>query len=134
MGRGGKGEDDRKGEGVSNHTDASGSHVGSNHNGALARLELVEHPIALVLLLVAVDGECWPAVLAKEAGNVVSNALSAREDEDLVGLVVHDLVHVLAHALTLLEVGADLDDLGDSDISMEVVGANVNLDEVVLVV
>jgi hypothetical protein len=50
----------RKGEvecwGVCNHTDTTGSHVGSNHDGALARLELVQDPIALVLLLVTVNG------------------------------------------------------------------------------
>jgi hypothetical protein len=38
------------------HTNATGSHVGGYHDGALAGLELVEHPITLVLLLVAVDG------------------------------------------------------------------------------
>ena len=38
-----------------NHTDATGGHVGGNHDGALARLEFVEDPVTLVLLLVAVD-------------------------------------------------------------------------------
>lgn len=42
--------------GVCNHTDTTGSHISSNHDGALAGLELVQDPIALVLLLVTVDG------------------------------------------------------------------------------
>jgi hypothetical protein len=42
--------------GVCNHTDTTGSHVGGNHDGALARLEFVQDPVALVLLLVAVNG------------------------------------------------------------------------------
>jgi hypothetical protein len=50
--------------GVCNHTNTTRSYVGSNHDGALASLELVQDPIALVLLLVAVDGlgdvSVWP--------------------------------------------------------------------------
>ena len=42
--------------GVCNHTDTTGSHVGGNHDGALARLEFVQDPVALVLLLVTVNG------------------------------------------------------------------------------
>lgn len=42
--------------GVCNHTDTTGSHVSGNHDGALARLEFVQDPVALVLLLVTVDG------------------------------------------------------------------------------
>lgn len=39
-----------------NHTDTTRSHVRGNHDGALARLELVQDPITLVLLLVTVNG------------------------------------------------------------------------------
>lgn len=39
-----------------NHTDASGCHVGSNHDGAFAALEFVENPVTLLLLLVTVNG------------------------------------------------------------------------------
>jgi hypothetical protein len=42
--------------GVCNHTNTAGSHIGSNHDGALAGLELVQDPIALVLLFVTMDG------------------------------------------------------------------------------
>jgi hypothetical protein len=38
-----------------NHTDTTGCYVGSNHDGALSGFELVENPVALLLLLVAVD-------------------------------------------------------------------------------
>ena len=43
------------GTGVCYHTNATGSHIGGNHNGALSGLELVKNPVTLVLLLVAVD-------------------------------------------------------------------------------
>jgi hypothetical protein len=39
-----------------NHTDTTRSYVSSNHDGALASLEFVQHPVTLVLLLVAMDG------------------------------------------------------------------------------
>jgi hypothetical protein len=45
-----------RGDGVCNHTNTTGSHIGGNHDGALASLELVQDPIALVLLLVTVNG------------------------------------------------------------------------------
>lgn len=93
----------RKGLGVCNHTDAAGCHVSGNHDRALAHLELVEHPVALVLLLVTVDGKCWPAVLAKEAGDVVGDTLGAGEHKDLAGLVLHDLLNVPEHLVALLE-------------------------------
>lgn len=38
------------------HTNTTRSHVGGNHDRALVGLELVQNPVALVLLLVAVDG------------------------------------------------------------------------------
>ena len=117
-----------------NHTDATGCHVSSHHDWALARLEFVEHPVALVLLLVAVDGEGWPAVLTKEAGDVVGHALRTCEDEDLVVLVLHNLIHVLRHAVALLEVGDDVDDLCDAMIGGQILRADVDLDEVLLVV
>lgn len=38
-----------------NHTDTTRCHIGSNHDRALAGLELVQNPVTLVLLLVAVN-------------------------------------------------------------------------------
>ena len=38
-----------------NHTNTTGSHVGGNHDGALASLEFVENPVAFLLLFVAMN-------------------------------------------------------------------------------
>jgi hypothetical protein len=40
---------------VINHTNTTGCHVSGNHDWALAGLELVQDPITLVLLFVAMD-------------------------------------------------------------------------------
>lgn len=112
-------------------TDTTRCDICGNHDRALASLELVQDPITLVLLLVTVNAERWPSVLAKEAGDLVSNALCACEDQDLVLLVFHDLLEVLSHFVALLEVGHDLDDLCDTVVSRELRGANVDLDVVV---
>ncbi len=49
-----------KGEGqcrfAVNHTNTTGGHISGNHDRTLARLELVQNPVALMLLLIAVDG------------------------------------------------------------------------------
>lgn len=129
-----RGEGGRCRWGVFNHTDAAGCHVSGNHDGALAHLELVEHPVALVLLLVTVDGERWPAVLAKEAGDLISDALGAGEDQDLAGLVLHDLLDVPEHLVALLELGDDLDLLGNAVVGGKLHGTNGDLDPVGLVV
>ncbi len=46
------------------HTNTTGSHVGSHHDRALTSLELVEDPVTLVLLLVAVN-RCEASVRKK---------------------------------------------------------------------
>jgi hypothetical protein len=38
-----------------NHTNTTGSHIGGNHDGTLSSLELVQDPITLILLLVAMN-------------------------------------------------------------------------------
>jgi hypothetical protein len=123
-----------KGRGDFNHTNAAGCHVGSNHDRALALLEFVEHPVALVLLLVTMDGKCWPAVLAKESGDVVGDTLGAGEHEDLAGLVLHDLLDVPEHLVTLLELGNNLDLLSDTVVGGKLHGTDSDLDPVGLVV
>jgi hypothetical protein len=45
-----------KGRGDCNHTDTTRCHIGGNHNRAFPVLKLTEHPVALSLLFVAVDG------------------------------------------------------------------------------
>ena len=75
-----------------------------------------------------------PTVLTKESGNFIRNTLGTCEDEDLVLLVAHDGLEMLGHAVTLLELCADLDDLLNTVVSREVHGTNVDLDPVLLVV
>ena len=62
------------------------------------------------------DGKSGPAILAEEAGDVVGDTLGAGEDEDLVRVLatLHDLLEVLDHAITLLGLGNNLDNLGDA--------------------
>lgn len=118
--------------GVFNHTDTTRSHVSGNHDGALALLEFVENPVTLLLLLVTVDGKSWPAVLSEETSDFVGDTLGASEDEALVVLVLHDLLEVLDHLVALLELGNDLDNLGNAVVGRKVHGTNVDLDPVVL--
>ena len=40
---------------VVNHTNTTRSYICSNHDGTLSCLEFVQDPIALILLLIAVD-------------------------------------------------------------------------------
>jgi hypothetical protein len=44
------------GEGGFNHTNTTGSHIGGNHDWALASFKFVQNPIALILLLISMDG------------------------------------------------------------------------------
>jgi len=83
------------------HTNATTSHVGSNHDGAFASLELVQDPIALILLLITVDCQARPSVLAKESGDFVGSSLGSGKDQTLAGLVVHNLLKVLDETVTL---------------------------------
>lgn len=49
-------ESGRRGRGIAfNHTNATRSHICSNHDWALASFELIENPITFVLLLVTVN-------------------------------------------------------------------------------
>lgn len=75
-----------------------------------------------------------PAVLTKESGDLVSNALGACEDENLVVLVAHDGLEVLGHAVTLLKLCANLNNLLNAVVSREIHGTDVDLDPVLLVV
>lgn len=115
-------------------TNTTGSHIGGNHDGALALSELVENPVSLLLLLVTMNGESRPAVLSQELGNVVGNSLGTGEDQALGLLVLHDGLEVLDKSVSLLVLGADLDDLGNVMGSRQLKRTNVDLDLVLKVV
>lgn len=55
LGNGGEMAGERRG--LCFHTDTAGSHISGDHDRAAAGLELVQDPVALILLLVTVD--CW---------------------------------------------------------------------------
>jgi hypothetical protein len=115
-------------------TNTTGSHVGGNHDGALALSELVENPVSLLLLLVTVNGESRPAVLSQELGNVVSDTLGAGENQTLGLLVLHDGLEVLDKSVSLLVLGADLHNLGDVVRGRQLQRTNVDLNLVLEVV
>jgi len=111
--------------------DTTGGNVRGNHYGAFAGLKLVQDPVTLVLLLIAVNGECGPSILTKETSDIVSNTLGANENEALIRLVFHNLLEVVDHTLTLLRLINNLNGLSNAMVSREVKRTNVNLDEVV---
>jgi hypothetical protein len=71
-----------------------------------------------------------PAVLTEESGNLICDTLGASENDALVGAVLHDLLKMLDHLVTLLKVGDDLDNLCDAVVGGEVSGADVDLNVV----
>jgi hypothetical protein len=71
-----------------------------------------------------------PAVLAEESGNIISNTLGTSENDALVGAVLHDLLKVLDHLVTLLKVRDDLDNLCDTVVGGQVSGTDVDLNVV----
>lgn len=105
------------------------THISGNHDGRSARLELSKNPISLLLLLVSVNGKRGPSILSEVLGDVVGDSLGGGEDDDL-GVLVRDGVKVLDELASLLEVSADLDDLGDVVVGGELHGSNVDLDGV----
>lgn len=111
-------------------TETTGCYSGSNHNRASTGLEFGEHPIALLLLLVTVNGEGGPAVLAEVLGEVVSHALGAGENDDLA-VLLRDGLEVTNELALLFEFGADFDNLLDVVVSGELSGTDVDLGEVV---
>lgn len=65
------------------------------------------------------NGERWPSILSEVLGQVVSDSLGSDEDEDLGGFG-RDLLEVLDELSSLLKVGADLDNLGDVQVTVSV--------------
>jgi hypothetical protein len=71
-----------------------------------------------------------PAVLTEESGNIICDTLGASENDALVGAVLHDLLKVLDHLVTLLEVRDDLDNLCNTVVGGQVSGTDVDLNVV----
>ncbi|GBE61471.1 lipoyl synthase, putative [Babesia ovata] len=65
------------------HIQTSGGDVRCDHDRVLAILEFVEHPVALLLLLVTVDAQSWPSVQPELPGERVCGLLRVSEDEHL---------------------------------------------------
>jgi hypothetical protein len=70
--------------------------------------------------------------LTEESGNLISLLLGTSEDQDLVSVVrsIHDLLHMLDHAVTLLRVRDNFNNLGNTMVGREIHRANVDLDEI----
>ena len=107
-------------------TETTRCHSGGDHDGAATSLELCQHPVTLLLLLVSVNCKCRPAVLSEELGQFVCHALGVREYEHL-GVFLADLVEVTNELAALLVFHSDLDDLSNAVVCCEFVGANVDL-------
>lgn len=75
------------------------------------------------------DSERRPPVLPEVLGEVIGNSLGSSEDDDL-GVLLGDGVEVLDKLSSLLEVGADLNELLDVVVSGELHGSDVDLDGV----
>ena len=73
-----------------------------------------------MLLLVSVNGERWPSILSKVLGQVVGDSLGSNEDENLGGFS-RDFLEVLDELSSLLEVGADLDNFGNVQVTVRIV-------------
>src|SRR6266536_4557716 len=78
--------------------------------------------------------KCRPSVLSQETCDVVGNTLGSCKDQDLVFLILHNLLEMLGHSITLLELRDDFNNLGNSVVSREFHGTNVDLDEIVQVI
>ena len=76
------------------------------------------------------DGKCWPSIRTQVLGDVISNPLSAHEDEDFRAFLT-DLIKVFNQFGSLLEVGADRNDLANVMVSCQFHRANIDLNEVV---
>mmetsp|Transcript_11586 Transcript_11586/g.31160 ORF Transcript_11586/g.31160 Transcript_11586/m.31160 type:complete len:401 (+) Transcript_11586:187-1389(+) len=93
------------------HIKTSRCHIGRNQDRTLTLLELLEHPIALLLFLVAVDAQCGPTIQAHLTRELVAIALRGAEDQDLGA--VHDLLQQALESAALVLLLHDLDVLSD---------------------
>merc|ERR1719310_2199609 len=78
---------------------ATSSHVSGNHNSGLSRLELIQYPVALLLLLVTMDGKCRPPIHSHLATKVIRTPLSGSEDEKFAS-TCNDLIEQLEQQIS----------------------------------
>lgn len=81
------------------------------------------------LFFVTVDGQRGPSVLTEVLSNIVSDTLSADENEDF-GILLLNLLKVLDKLGALLKVAADFDDLLNVVVGGEFERTDVDLNEV----
>ena len=81
------------------------------------------------LFFVTVDGQRGPSVLTEVLSNIVSDTLSADENEDF-GILLLNLLKVLDKPGALLKVAADFNDLLNVVVGGEFERTDVDLDEV----
>mmetsp|Transcript_9075 Transcript_9075/g.32159 ORF Transcript_9075/g.32159 Transcript_9075/m.32159 type:complete len:491 (-) Transcript_9075:14-1486(-) len=112
------------------HIKTSRCHIGRNQDRTLTLLELLEHPVALLLFLVAVDAQCGPTIQAHLTRELVAIALRGAEDQDLGA--VHDLLQQALESAALVLLLHDLDVLSDGVRGTHLQSADVDVHWVLL--
>mmetsp|Transcript_7805 Transcript_7805/g.22288 ORF Transcript_7805/g.22288 Transcript_7805/m.22288 type:complete len:285 (-) Transcript_7805:570-1424(-) len=102
--------------------------IRGDQDGILAFLELFQDPVALLLLLVAMNAERGPSVQAHLPGQRVAVPLAATEDEDLGA--VHDLLEQATQAVPLVPLVDHLHVLPDGVGCAELQGADVDMNRI----
>ena len=74
------------------HVEAAGSDICGHEDRRRAVLELAEHPVPLLLLLVAVDAHGGVAVASHQSGQIVGFPLRLNKDQDLVRGLTANLI------------------------------------------
>lgn len=98
-------------------------------SGTVVRQRYKFYEVKNSLLLVTMNGECWPTVLTKVFRDVVCDPLSADKDENLSVLSADD-IKMFDQLAAFLEVAADFDDLGNVMVRSELHRTNIDLDKV----
>lgn len=111
-------------------TQASCRHIGGHQNRLPAIPERVQHIVALLLRLVAMDRARLPAIAVHGARNVVHAPFRLHEDDRFRLVLRRDLRQQLHQFVLLLELLAHVDDLQDIVIRRQRQRANVDLDVV----
>mmetsp|Transcript_80388 Transcript_80388/g.206885 ORF Transcript_80388/g.206885 Transcript_80388/m.206885 type:complete len:467 (-) Transcript_80388:685-2085(-) len=115
------------------HVEAARRHVGGHEDEAGLRLEVPERLLACWLLLVAVDRSAEVAGLAQVVAQVLARALGAAENEDLCcTLLVQPVQRLHQHLKLLGQARGDDNRLRDIRVARELVGADLDVHNVLL--